>query len=276
MSDSERERKASHPSTSYLEFLRYHRRSFLRVRVTQLALLLGMLILWELAAAWNWVDPMLTSRPSQIWDSFFRMAADGSIFYHSWVTGKETLIGFGISMTLGTFMAIALWWSTFWSDVWDPYIVVCNALPKVALGPIFYIWLGDRLSIYGMAIAISVIVTIIMMESGFKEIARSKMKLMDAFGATRGQKLRMVLLPASVPNLVATMKVNIGLTLVGVIMGEFLSSKAGLGYLILYGGQVFQMDLVMTSIALLAVLSLLFYGMVHLIGRALLQRYHFD
>ncbi|MEX2416396.1 MAG: ABC transporter permease subunit, partial [Paenibacillaceae bacterium] len=151
-----------------------------------------------------------------------------------------------------------------------------NALPKVALGPIFYIWLGDRMSIYGMAIAISIIVTIIMVESGFKEIGKSKLKLMESLGATRFQMLVMVLLPASVPNFVATVKVNVGLTLVGVIMGEFLSSKAGLGYLIIYGGQVFQMDLVMTSIVLLAVLSIVLYGVVTYLGNKLLKKYHFD
>ncbi|MBM7573405.1 ABC transporter permease [Aquibacillus albus] len=263
-------------SNKYLDFLKRQRNKNLKIQLTRLLVLVGVLVLWELSAVFQWADPMLTSRPSQIVSSFVEMVTTGTIFQHLWITSLETVIGFVLSMTLGIIIAIGFWWSSFWSNVMEPYVVVLNALPKVALGPIFYIWLGDRLSIYGMAIAISIIVTIIMIESGFKEITKSKMKLMESLGATRWQMLKMVLLPASIPNFVATMKVNVGLTLVGVIMGEFLSSKAGLGYLIIYGGQVFQMDLVMTSIVLLAVLSAILYGMVNLIGKFLKKQYQFD
>lgn len=260
----------------YRAYLRRQRRRQLLIRVSQLLVLLLFLSLWELSAVLHWADPLLTSQPTEIIRSFYQLLAEGHILYHTYVTGLETVIGIIISMICGVLIAVVFWWSSFASKVLDPYIVVLNALPKVALGPIFYIWLGDRLSIYGMAIAISIIVTIIMVESGFKEINKSKAKLMETFGATRWQMLIMVLLPASIPNFVATLKVNVGLTLVGVIMGEFLSSKAGLGYLIIYGGQVFQMDLVMTSIALLAVLSVVIYGIVTFIGNRLLRKYHFE
>lgn len=263
-------------STEYMEYLRIKRNNRWMIRITQLTVLLVFLGCWELFAIIGWVEPMLTSRPSLIFNSFSDLLSSGNILYHTWVTTKETIIGIIVSMTLGTIIAVLFWWSTFVSKVLEPYIVVLNALPKVALGPIFYIWLGDRMSIYGMAIAISIIVTIIMVESGFKEIGKSKLKLMESLGATRLQMLMMVLLPASVPNFVATIKVNVGLTLVGVIMGEFLSSKAGLGYLIIYGGQVFQMNLVMTSIVLLAVLSIVLYGVATYLGNKLLKKYHFD
>jgi len=259
-----------------MEYLRIKRNNRWMIRITQLTVLLVFLGCWELFAIIGWVEPMLTSRPSLIFNSFSDLLSSGNILYHTWVTTKETIIGIIVSMTLGTIIAVLFWWSTFVSKVLEPYIVVLNALPKVALGPIFYIWLGDRMSIYGMAIAISIIVTIIMVESGFKEIGKSKLKLMESLGATRLQMLMMVLLPASVPNFVATIKVNVGLTLVGVIMGEFLSSKAGLGYLIIYGGQVFQMNLVMTSIVLLAVLSIVLYGVATYLGNKLLKKYHFD
>jgi len=263
-------------SEKYQTYLRKQKRRHLSIRLSQWLVLLAFLGVWELAANLNWVDTMLTSKPSQILASFQELLMKGEILQHTWITGKETLLGFIISMAVGTLIAIVLWYSSFLNEVVEPYIVVLNALPKVALGPIFYIWLGDRLSIYGMAIAISIIVTVIMVESGFRETMKSKMKLMESFGATRGQMLRMVVLPASIPNFVATMKVNVGLTLVGVIMGEFLSSKAGLGFLITYGGQVFQMDLVMTSIALLAILSILLYGLVNMVGKKLQKIYHFD
>lgn len=260
----------------YVQFLKEQKRRQRIIRAAQLLVLLLFLAVWELAAKLNWVNPMLTSRPSSIYHSFVELAFHGELFRHTWITGLETVIGIVISMLLGTLIAVVFWWSTFSSKVLEPYIVVLNALPKVALGPIFYIWLGDRYSIYGMAVAISIIVTIIMIESGFKEISKTKLKLMLSLGATRGQMLTMVLLPASVPNFIATLKVNVGLTLVGVIMGEFLSSKAGLGYLITYGGQVFQMNLVMVSIAMLALLSIILYSIVNVLGRYASKKYHHE
>ncbi|MBM7563417.1 ABC transporter permease [Paenibacillus sacheonensis] len=263
-------------SPLYDRYLRAQKRRQRLIWLARLALLAGFLLLWEFAARWKWVDSMLTSKPSQLWTSFRELAMEGSLFHHLWITGQETLVGIAVSMAIGSLAAVLFWWSTFASKVLDPYMVVLNALPKVALGPIFFIWLGDHYSVYGMAVAISVIVTIIMIESGFKEISRTKLKLMESFGATKLQMLGMVLLPASVPHLIATLKVNVGLTLVGVIMGEFLSSKAGLGYLIIYGGQVFQMNLVMVSIALLALLSVALYGLVNLLERYARKKYHHE
>lgn len=264
------------PSAAYRAYLRCQRGRIRRIRAGRWLLLLVVLGIWELAARLHWVDPMLTSMPSQIATSFWALAGQGQIGYHTWVTVQETLGGFVLSMAVGGLAAVVLWWSSFLSKVLEPYLVVLNALPKVALGPIFYIWLGDRNSIYGMAVAISIVVTVLMLESGFREAGRDKLKLMESLGATRWQMFELVVLPASVPSLVATMKVNIGLTLVGAIMGEFLSSKAGLGFLILYGGQVFQMNLVMTSIALLVIVSIMLYGLIVVAGRLLQKRYHFE
>ena len=263
-------------SPEYAAYLRKQRGKLWAIRAGRLLVLAVFLALWELAAAVGWVNPMLTSKPSSLVRSFYELALGGQLMHHTWVTSKETMIGMAISMLLGTLISIVFWWSSYTSKVLEPYIVVLNALPKVALGPIFYIWLGDRNSVYGMAIAISIIVTIIMIENGFREISRTKLKLMESFGASRFQMLRMVLLPASIPNFIATLKVNVGLTLVGVIMGEFLSSKAGLGYLIIYGGQVFQMDLVMVSIMMLALLSVVLYGIVSLGGYWAMRKYHLD
>ncbi|MFC5471422.1 ABC transporter permease [Cohnella suwonensis] len=260
----------------YDRYLRAQRRMRFMIGLARLAILAALLLLWELAAYWKWIDPMLASKPSMLWTSFRELAFHGDLFHHTRITGTETLVGIALSMGLGTAVAVLFWWSTFASKALEPYIVVLNALPKVALGPIFYIWLGDRYSVYGMAVAISVIVTIIMVENGFKEIGKTKLKLMQSFGATKWQMLRMVMLPASVPHLIATLKVNVGLTLVGVVMGEFLSSKAGLGYLIIYGGQVFQMNLVMVSVTMLALLSVVLYGVANLLARFARKKYHHE
>lgn len=253
--------------------MRIQRLKFWQVVVSRLVLLAVLLVLWELAARQGWIDSMLTSKPSQLARSFRELAMGGDLWKHTWTTGLETLIGIAVSMIAGTLIAVVFWWSAYASKVLEPYIVVLNALPKVALGPIFYIWLGDRYSVYGMAVAISIIVTIMMIENGFKELARTKLKLMESFGASKLQMLKMVMLPASVPNFIAALKVNVGLTLVGVIMGEFLSSKAGLGYLIIYGGQVFQMNLVMVSVCMLALMSIVLYGIVNGIGWLLARKF---
>ncbi len=240
-----------------------YRRRILRQRLliggTQLLILAAILLLWEMAADRYWVNPMLTSRPSDVWATLLRLGASGSLQRHLLTTLWETLAGFGAGMGLGLGVAAALWWWPALARVMDPYLVVLNALPKIALGPIFYIWLGDRWSVYGMAIAISIIVTIVMLHSGFGEVEPNQIMVMRTFGASRWQILRKVVLPASLPTLMAALKVNIGLTLVGVIVGEFLSARAGLGYLIIYGGQVFQMELVMTSVVILAAISAVLY-----------------
>ncbi len=260
------------PSPGYSRYLKSQKRAWWGILLSRLLILVAFLGLWELAARWKWVDPLLTSQPSKLVTTFRELGFEGSLFMHTRVTATETVIGIVFSMVVGILIAVLFWWSTYASKVLEPYMVVLNALPKVALGPIFYIWLGDEYSVYGMAVAISIIVTIMMVENGFKELARTKLQLMESFGATKLQMLRMVMLPASVPNLIATLKVNVGLTLVGVIMGEFLSSKAGLGYLIIYGGQVFQMNMVMVSICMLALMSIVLYGIVNVIGNYMLKK----
>jgi len=171
---------------------------------------------------------------------------------------------------LGTAAAVGLWWSSFASAVLNPYLVVLNALPKTALGPIFIVWMGAGAgSIIAMTLAISVIVTILSMYAGFLATDPGKIRLMQTLGARRSQILRYLVFPANLTTLIATLKVNVGLSWVGVIMGEFLVSRAGLGYLIVYGSQVFNMDLVMTSVLILAVAAVAMYRLVLLVEKLL-------
>lgn len=259
------------------EYRRYRRALRLRrlaVLGAQTLLFVALIVLWQVAADRYWVNPMLTSRPTQVWQTLLRLAGSGSLVKHLLVTLEETAVGFAVGMVIGVIVAVALWWSKPLAQVSDPYLVVLNAMPKIALGPIFYVWLGERYSIYGMAIAISVVVTIVMLHVGFGEVDPMQIKLMQTFGASRWQTLMKVVLPASMPTLMASLKVNIGLTLVGVIVGEFISSKAGLGYLIIYGGQVFQMELVMTSVMLLAAISAVMYLLVAWLEVAVARLFH--
>ena len=260
------------PSEMYLAFLRADRRRRLMIIACQITLLVLFLLLWEIAPRAHWVNPMLTSTPSGVWNALFEGVGEQSLAYHTWITLQETIVGFAISMILGIGVAVALWWWEFLYRVLDPFMVVANALPKIALAPIFYIWLGDVASIYANAIAIAVFITILMVYAGFRETNPNKLKLLQTFGANRRQMLQKVVLPGNIPTIIAAIKINIGLALVGVIVGEFQASKAGLGYLIVYGSQIFKMDLVMCAIAILAVISTIMYLVIHQVEATILKR----
>ena len=261
------------PSEMYGAFLRRVRLRRRLIMVSQFVLLALFLLIWEIAPRAHWVNPMLTSYPSAIWPTFVEMVgqAENNILMHTWVTLVETVFGFAISMVLGVFVAILMWWWEFFYRVIDPFMVVANALPKIALVPIFYIWLGDKASIYGMAVAIAVFITILMVYTGFRETDANKVKLVRTFGASKRQVLMKVVLPGSVPVMIAALKINVGLALVGVIVGEFQAAKAGLGHLIIYGSQIFAMDLVMTSITILAIISTFMYLAILFVEKRILR-----
>jgi len=251
------------PSAEYAEWLARERRNRLTIRGTQFALLLIFLVLWEVLPRAQIVNPLFTSYPSALWPTFLELLKStpqsAGILTHAWATVLATIIGFTAAMLIGIAIAAALWWWRSLYDVLDPYLVVANAMPKTAFVPIFYIWLGATLSIYGMSLAISLFVTILMIYNGFQGTDPNKIKLAQTFGATKSQILAKVVLPGSVPTLIAALKVNVGLSLVGVVVGEFQSANLGLGYLIQYGSQIFKLNIVMTAITILAIVSSVMY-----------------
>jgi len=231
------------------------------------------MVLWELAARARIVDPFIASQPTRIWETLVRLATAGDLWLHLGVTVAETVAGFVLGTLVGVGAAIVLWWFPFWSDVSEPYIVMLNSIPKVALGPIFIVWLGTNVrAVLAMAIAISVIVTLLMVFTAFREVDPNKIKLLRTFGATKTQILLKAIIPSTVPTMIGALKVNVGLSLVGTIVGEFLASKAGLGYLIIYGGQVFNMSLVMAAVILLAIVSILLYYVVSYLERQVVRQ----
>lgn len=195
---------------------------------------------------------------------------------HIGVTLYETVLGFVLGTAAGTLIAIMLWWSPAINRVLDPYLVVLNALPKIALGPILIVWFGAGItSIIVMALLISFVVTIMSVLAGFNEITGEKQLLMKTLGASKLQIFTMVVLPASLPTIMNALKISVGMSWVGVIVGEYLVSKAGLGYLIVYGGQVFKLDLVMASIVVLCLLAaLMYYGVAYMEKKLVRWRMH--
>ncbi|MBC7380086.1 MAG: ABC transporter permease [Burkholderiaceae bacterium] len=261
------------PSPAYALWLRRQHNQHALVLGARLLLLLVFFGLWELLARTHVVNPMLTSYPSALWPTFVDLLQNGHLAMHTWATLKATLIGFVASMVLGVAVAAGLWWSGFVYKVLDPFLVVANAMPKIAFVPIFYIWLGSDYSVYGMAVAIAVFVTIMVVFEGFQATDPNKIKLARTLGAGRAQVLQLVVLPGSVPTLIAALKMNIGLALVGVIVGEFQSSSEGLGFLIVNGSQVFKLNIVMTAIVVLALMSALMYFAIARLEAVVARRY---
>ena len=252
-------------------YLRTQKRNKRIIKLTQLFILLGLIILWEVLATIGIIDSFITSRPSEIVGTFVEMTSE-NLFLHIGITCFETLVGFVLGTTLGTLIAALLWWSPFLSKVFAPYLVVLNSLPKVALGPVIIVWVGAGMpAIITMALAISLVVTILDMLNGFTNTDENKIKMVKTFGASKLQTFTKIVFPSNVPTLLNVLIVNIGLSMVGVITGEFLVSKNGLGYLIVYGGQVFQLDLVMTSVIILGIVATLLYYVVRLLEKLLNQ-----
>lgn len=251
---------------SHDDYLRRVKRKNRRILITQIGLFLLFLILWEMAARLKWIDTFLTSSPSAILKLTIEYMFRGRLFHHISVSVMETLAGFLGGTVLGLLIAMGLWWSDFWSKVIDPYLVILNSLPKTALAPIIIIWVGAGYSgIIVTAISISIVVTIMNMSLSFRSVDEDQIKLLETFGASKFQVLTKLILPSSVPSLISTLKISIGLSWVGVIVGEFLVSKAGIGYLLVYGGQVFRLDIVMMGVVILAIISALMYKLIDLV-----------
>jgi NitT/TauT family transport system permease protein len=256
-------------------FLRALRRRQMSVVAVQLLLLVGFLALWQIGASLRLIDPFIISQPTAIMQKLVELSNDGTLGYHIAVTVGETLVGFVLGTALGIVIAAMLWWWDFLSDVSDPYIVVLNATPKMALGPVFIIWLGaTMIAVIALAISISLFVTILSVYSAFRQTDSEKLIVVRSFGASKWQQFRKVVFPQAVPTIVATLKVNIGLSLIGAIVGEFLAANAGLGYLIIYGQNIFNMSLVMTSLMILTVIAGLMYYAVSMAERVFVPWQH--
>lgn len=251
------------PSAQRIAYLAARKRRRVIIHLLRIMLLVSFLVLWEIAARLGWVDAFIVSCPSRVLTTLGNLYRTGDLWLHIGTSVLETVVGFTLGTLLGTLIAIGLWWSDFISRILDPYLVVLNALPKTALGPIFIVWIGaGTASIIAMTLAISIIVTILNMHVGFLSTDPQKIRLMRTLGADKAQIFWKLVFPVNFDTLINTLKVNVGLSWVGVIMGEFLVSKAGLGYLIVYGSQVFNMDLVMTTVLLLAIAAVVMYQCV--------------
>lgn len=250
------------------------RREKIRVNCARVLILVIFIAVWEVCAQNGIINDFIFSSPSRIVKCFVSMCADGSLFRHVWVTLYETFISFFLVIGIGLTAAVLMWLSRSFSKIIEPYIVVLNSLPKSALAPILIVWLGNNIrTIIISAISVAVFGTILTLYTGFMEMDADKIKLIKTLGGTRFHVLTKVLIPGNLAVILNTMKVNMGLSLVGVIIGEFLAANEGLGYLIIYGSQVFKLDWVMLSIIILCMMATLLYQLINILEKVLSKRY---
>lgn len=261
-------------STGQRAYLLRHRRHKRIVTVSRILILIVFLLVWEITASKGIIDSFIFSSPSKIILCFWGMLLDKSIFLHLGVTLYETLLSFLLVIAISILVAVALWFSTKLSEILDPYLVVLNSLPKSALAPLLIVWLGaTKTTIIVAGMSVAIFGSILNLYTSFTVVDPGKIKLIYTLGGSRFHALTKVVLPSSIPAIISNMKVNIGLCLVGVIIGEFLAARDGLGYLIIYSSQVFKMDWLLMSIVLLCIMATILYSLISLLEKWCLRRF---
>ena len=255
----------SYEHKKYLKKIKHEK---ILIKIVQLSIIILFLLIWELLAHYEIINTFLYSSPSKVIKTIISLYTKNNLLSHIGITIYETLGSFLIASLIGLIVATILWWNKFIAKVMDPYLTVINSLPKVALGPLIIIWVGASTnSIIVMALMISLIISIINIYNGFTATNESFIKLMKTFKASKWQIFTKVILPGNISTIINALKINISMSLIGVIMGELLVSKKGLGYLIMYGSQVFNINLVITSVVILGVISYLMYYVINWIEK---------
>lgn len=245
------------------QYIKSHKRFHRMISIAQIGLFLTLLVLWEAAARLGWIDSFFFCSPSIVVSCFVKMLTGEELLRHLGFSLLEIIISFLIIFLVSFLVAVLLWYYLALSRILEPFLVVLNALPKSALAPLFIVWIGTGTkTIIVAGISVAVFGSIINLYSGFRETDPEKILLIQTLGGDRLDTLTKVVIPAAVPNIISVMKVNIGLALVGVIIGEFFAGRRGLGYLIIYGTQVFKLDMVLTSIIILCFLAMVLYKIV--------------
>lgn len=241
-----------------------------KILISSLRILIFLLFLaaWEALSYFEIIDSFFFSSPSRICLLFIDMCKNLEIFIHTGITLYETILSFLIVNVFSIFTAILMLSFERLSKILEPYLVILNSLPKSALAPLIIVWLGTgSRTIIVAGISVAVFGSIINLYTGFIQVDKEKLKLITTLGGTKKDQLIKVIVPSSIPIIISNMKVNIGLSLVGVIIGEFLAARQGLGYLIIYGSQVFQLDLLILSILILCIIAFFLYQSIDFIEK---------
>lgn len=254
------------------KFLKKLKFDKLKILFFQILIIISFLLLWELSVNLGIISAFIYSSPSRIFETIIELIINNNFFIHIYTTLIEVLISFILGISLGFIIAVILYECKTLSKIIDPFLTMLNSLPKVALGPLIIIICGaNTKSIIIMALLINLIVSIITIYNGFQNTDEYRLKLFKTLNANKLQILIHLVIPSSYHTIIASFKLCIAQTLIGVIMGEFLVSKQGIGYLIVYGKQVFNLNLVMTGIILLAIISYILYKLIVMLEKKLLK-----
>jgi len=253
-------------------FLRKYYKQKVIVVLIQFIIIISFIVIWQFLSDKKIINSFIFSSPSKVWDEIKNLYNTNNLFSNVRITIYETLLAFVISVGGSFVIAIGLYLSNVLYRVFDPYLTCLNSLPKVALGPMIIIVFGANIkSIVTMAVLINIVVSTLVILNGFLTTDKVKVKLMRSFKASKIQLLRYLVIPSSYKTIISSLKLSISMSLIGVITGEFLVSKAGLGYLIIYGTQVFNLNLVISGIIILLIISYILYKFVSLIEKILIK-----
>jgi NitT/TauT family transport system permease protein len=256
-----------------MDYFKDKKKQQLKVVIIQLSILLSLFLIWELFGKYEIINTFLFSYPSQIIKLLYQYIVTKEIFTHIFISVSETILGLIIGMSIGIVVAVIIWWNKMLEKILDPFLVVLNALPKTALAPIIIIWVGTGIKgIVCVAVSISLVLTILSSYQYFKNVNEEQILMLKSFNATKLQILTNLVIPSNIGNLINLVKINIGMSWVGVIVGEFIVSKEGIGYLIMYGSQIFKMSLVMMGVLVLSILSFVMYEIVNILEKLWKER----
>ena len=257
--------QVSEAQMAYLKQQSQHRKF---VKAMRISIVIAFFFLWELAVRVGWIDGFIFSSPVRIWETMMSMGKDGSLWMHTGATLFETMISFFLTVLLGILTAVLLWCSDSAAEITEPFFVVLNSLPKSALAPLLIVWLGaNQKTIIVAGMSVAIFGTILNLYTGFKESGSEKTRLIYTLGGKKHHVLTKVILPSNIPSIISIMKVDIGLCLVGVIIGEFMGARRGLGYLIIYSSQVFQLTRLIMAILILCVIAMVLYGILSMVEK---------
>ena len=261
-------------SKEHKEYLKKIKKNKFIIIFFRIFIITIFLLIWEISSRLNLINNFLSSSPSKVFNTIINLIKTNNIINHISITIYETLISFILASLIGFIISSILWWNKTIAKIVDPYLTVLNSLPKVSLGPLIIIWIGANTnSIIFMALMISLFITIINMYQSFISTDNYYITLLKSFNATKKQIFTKLIVPSNSKNIINCLKVNISMNLIGVIMGELLVSKKGLGYLIMYGSQVFNINLVITSVVLLALISYFMYEIIIFIEKKIVKNY---
>lgn len=256
-----------------LKEVRKHKNSKRLLTISKVFLLIAIFVIWEACARLKIIDVFLFSSPSRIWKTLITYINNGEIYKHIYISMLEVILGMIIGSILGIMIASILWYNKTLQKLLDPFLMVLNALPKTALAPIMIIWAGTGVrGIVVVALSILLIITIISAYNHMQNVDKEKIAMMESFKASKSQIYCKLILPSNLTNIISIIKINIGMAWIGVIVGEFLVSRAGIGYLIMYGGQVFNMDLVMMGVFVLGILAFIMWKAVDVLEKYLINK----